>query len=698
VETWVLWVHASNAARFEQSYRDIADRFKIPERKDPRADIFKLVHDWLCSTKDPWLLVLDNVDDARFLVDVPVAQRDEAANSRSAPKPLRSYIPYSERGSVLVTTRNRDAALKLVEKGCMINVEPMNKVEASALFRKKLKEDEDWVGIDELTAALEYMPLAIVQAAAYIARKAPRCSVQQYLADFQRSDRQRTTLLDSEAGQLRRDYEAKNSIIITWQISFDYIRETRPSAAGLLSLMSFFDRQGIPEKLLRAQPGEEPAQQEQDERGSERQAWEDEDSTSQSSAGDDGFEGDVQTLRDYSFISANTDGASFEMHRLVQLATRKWLRVHYELEQWKQRFINNLCAAFPMGDYENWAVCKGLFAHAKSAAEQRPEREDSLREWASLLYKAAWYALRTGSWVEAEAMSLQSVKTRKKILGPEHQETLRSMAMVGEAYRIRGRWKEAEALFVQVMEIRKTKLGADHPYTLISMANLASTYWNQDRWDEAEALFVQVMETRKTKLGADHPSTLNSMNNLASTYCNQGRWADAKALFVQVIETRKTKLGADHPSTLTSMANLASTYRNQGRWDEAEALEVQVMETSKTKLGADHPDTLTSMANLGVTYSVQGKEDKAEPLIMQVMETRKTKLGADHPSTLTSMNNLAFTLKAQGFTGRAISLMEDCCRVGSVAFGPQHPTFLLFCKSLAAWQLEARDLSEQSNA
>lgn len=102
----MLWVHASNAARFEQSYRDIADRVKIFRRKDPKVDVFQLVHDWLCSTKDRWLLILDNVDDARFLVEVPVAQRDEAGNSRGAPKPLRSYIPYIERGSVLVTTRN----------------------------------------------------------------------------------------------------------------------------------------------------------------------------------------------------------------------------------------------------------------------------------------------------------------------------------------------------------------------------------------------------------------------------------------------------------------------------------------------------------------------------------------------------------------------------------------------------------------
>jgi len=45
--TWVFWVYASNAARFEQGYRDIADVIKIAGRENPKANIFKLVHDWL---------------------------------------------------------------------------------------------------------------------------------------------------------------------------------------------------------------------------------------------------------------------------------------------------------------------------------------------------------------------------------------------------------------------------------------------------------------------------------------------------------------------------------------------------------------------------------------------------------------------------------------------------------------------------
>lgn len=67
----------------------------------------------------------------------------------------------------------------------------------------------------ELTAALEYMPLAIVQAASYIRERAPRSSVKQYLQQLESSDYRKLSLLEHEEGQLRRDWEARNSIIRT---------------------------------------------------------------------------------------------------------------------------------------------------------------------------------------------------------------------------------------------------------------------------------------------------------------------------------------------------------------------------------------------------------------------------------------------------------------------------------------------------
>jgi tetratricopeptide (TPR) repeat protein len=605
-ETWVFWVHASNAARFEQSFRDIANRVKIAGRQDPQTNIIMLVHNWLCDCKQRWLLVLDNVDDARFLLSGQAngdgQGQGQTTNAQIIRRPLCEYLPHCERGSILITTRNEEAALKLVEQRDIVSVEPMDETEAQALFKKKLRAQGDNSDIAELAAALEYMPLAIVQAAAYISQRAPRYSVAKYLEEFGKSEHKRSSLLTYDNGQLQRDWEAKNSIVVTWQISFEYIQQTRPSAAGLLSLMSFFDRQGIPEALLQTRASQRGAQRDQKER--KHDVWEsdEEDNASQSSTGEDQFEDDIVALRNFCFISVNTSGTSFEMHALVQLATRMWLAANSKLEQWKQQFVSNLCAAFPTGVYENWAACHVLFAHARSAAGQPPEDESSLAEWATLLYRAAWYAESVGNITEAVKMATKSMKARRKVLGQEHKDTLSSMAMMGSSYRRGGRWEDAEKLEVQVMEKSKTKLGVDHPDTLTSMNNLASTYRNQGRWEDAEKLEVQVMEKSKTKLGVDHPDTLTSMGNLASTYGNQGRWEDAEKLFVQVMKTRKTKLGGDHPQTLTSIGNLASTYRNQGRWEDAEKLFVQVMETRKTKLGVDHPDTLISMGNLASTY------------------------------------------------------------------------------------------------
>ncbi|PQE31720.1 hypothetical protein CJF32_00001045 [Rutstroemia sp. NJR-2017a WRK4] len=646
-ETWIFWVHASNASRFEQSFREIADYVKIPGRKDLQVNIFQLVHDWLRNErKGKWILILDNVDDAGFLIQAQSTSDTGQTNSMGSGKPLVAYLPQCSNGSILITTRSKSAALKLVEQRDIITVDPMGEVGALGLLEKKLGRCNESNDAIELVTALEFMPLAIVQAAAYICQRAPRYSVQDYLRDFQKSDRKRMSLLNFEGERLRRDWEAKNSIIITWQISFDHIRNIRPSAADLLSLMSFFDRQGIPEALLQSREDQANSQQDREKSNDDDHAHlagfadDDDDSSSQSTI-DDRFEKDILALRDYSFISIAADRTTFTMHRLVQLATRKWLEAHKQLERWNKQFIKNLDAEFPTGIYENWKKCRTLFPHALSALAQQPKEQDALRDWASMLYKASWYASEIGKGTEAEEMSVRAMNVRKKILGQEHNDTLKSIAMVSLAYNFRGQWDAAEELQVQVMEISKKKLGADHPHTLLRIGNLASIYRNQGRWNAAEELQVQVMEISKKKLGLDHRHTLISIGNLALIYEEQGRWDAAEELEVQAMEITKQTLGADHPDTLISMNSLAAIYWNLGQRDMAEELAVQVMEASKKNLGADHPDTIIYMKNLAIMWKKTGRAIQAVRLLEECTEARKRVLGSDHPHTLKSCSLLA---------------------------------------------------------
>nr|POF13651.1 nephrocystin-3 [Quercus suber] len=655
-KTWVLWIHASNVARFDQSVRDVADQLRLHGRQSPKADLLQLLHNWLRDErKGRWLVVLDNADDASFLLQRPIAVDGAQLARRRI-----DYVPACDHGSMIITTRNKSEALKLVYESETIDVLPMSDEEAVTLLAKKLGKLGSQAEQRQLVTALDRIPLAIIHAAAYIRLRTPQRSVQQYCEEVEQSRTSRTSLLKQDFEHPGRDADARNSVLLTWQISFEDIYRTRRSAADLLSLMSFCDRLAIPESLLRANiKGTEALSSRQD------------------------FEKDVVTLRSFSFISATTSTQIWEMHRLVQDATQMWLDDHRRLDEFHSHFVHRLYRSLPAGTFENWPSCRELFPHAKCAGEQKPVGGKAQLEWASVMYNSAWYACEQGSFLDTLTMARSSLEVRMKQLGDKDPLTLWSIAMIADGHRTGGQWKEAEELEVKVMETRRTVLGAEHPDTLTGMGNLASTYRNQGRWKEAEELSVKVMVTRRTVLGAEHPSTLTGMANLALTYQNQGRWKEAEELEVKVMETSRTVLGAEHTDTLTSMGNLASTYQSQGRWKEAEELEVKVMETRRTVLGAEHPDTLTSMANLASTYRNQGRWKGAEELFMKVMETRSTVLGAEHPSTLTSMGNLASTYWSLGRWKEAEELFVKVMETRRTVLGREHPDTLTSMNNLA---------------
>jgi tetratricopeptide (TPR) repeat protein len=630
-DTWILWVHASNAARFSSSIRDVADQLGIVGRDDPKADILQLVKGRLQDPRNgKWLLVLDNADEARYLLQAhdKDPKRMGSGGTNVDGKTLFDYLPVCSHGSVIVTTRSREMAAGLVDDVDIVTVQPMAEKLALVLLERKLGPQTDGKTAKELVAALEYMPLAVSQAAAYIKQREPRSSIKRYLEAFEKSEKSRTSLLTVNLREHRRDMEATNSIISTWQISFEHIRQHRRSAADLLSLMSFFDNQGIPESILqvRHQPSSSTGHQPEQARSDSYDSADD-----SSGSADEDMEENIIMLRNYSFISDSPDGMVFKMHRLVQLATRDWLKLHKQDIYWLEQSLSNLDAAFPNSNFENWTECRALLPHAKLAFDVRAKTRDACLIWASVSCKAASYMLSQGLATDAGRLASGSADIRKELLGEEHPATLTSLSILASTYLSQGRWKEAEELQVSVTEARKRVLGEGHPDTLAGMANLASTYWNQGRWKEAEELDVSVLEARKRVLGEEHPDTLAGMANLASTYWNQGRWKEAEELDVSVMEARKRVLGEEHPDTLTGMANLATTYRKQGRWKEAEELQVSVMEANKRVLGEEHPHTLTGMANFAYTLERQGRIIMASLLLRRTINVALEYHGPDYP-------------------------------------------------------------------
>ncbi|KAH6983308.1 P-loop containing nucleoside triphosphate hydrolase protein [Ilyonectria sp. MPI-CAGE-AT-0026] len=415
-DTWVFWVHASTRARFEEAYRNIADKLQLPGRDDPKRNVLQLVYAWLCDEENgPWMMVLDNAD------SVEVFFRRQGAHG-SGEQPLASFLPKTGRGSIIITSRNMDVAERLAGLDAIYNVPTMETSQALQLLRNRLGEcAEDDVVMSDLVDDLNYMPLAITQAAAYIKRSRLRMSVSAYVAEFRRSHKKKASLLNRDGGDLRRDESASNSIVTTWQITFEEIRRERPSAADLLSFMSFFNPQGIPESVVQAYACK----------------------YSEDSA--DSLNEDIEVLCDYSLVEVTAELDVFEMHALVQFCTQLWLSV-VDTQRWKRKFLKVISDLYPPGIYENWMKCQRLDPHIDSIITEQPSNSEDVLRWTRLLTNAGQYRWMKGMYEEAKEMSQRAVEIRERLLGREHPHTLGSVQILAGVLRDQGKYEEAEQI------------------------------------------------------------------------------------------------------------------------------------------------------------------------------------------------------------------------------------------------------------
>jgi tetratricopeptide (TPR) repeat protein len=296
----------------------------------------------------------------------------------------------------------------------------------------------------ELVHELGYLPLAITQAAAYISARVTRMTVPRYLALYRNDEASQSRLLDEESGDLRRDPGVPNSVIRTWQISFDQIKDKWPSAAELLSVLAMLDRQGIPDFLLHAiHPN------------------------------DLDLEAALSPLEEFSLISVEKGSTRLEIHRLVQLATRRWVERYQELERWQGMAVEVVSNTFPDGDYQNWEICEALWPHAQEVLRPQFASDTSCLAKAALLYNMGWYSWMQGRYILANAQSQESLSIRERVLQGNDVEIFHSVGLLGLVLQYQGKYNEAEKRNEQALSGHKIALGAEHPSTLTSMANLA---------------------------------------------------------------------------------------------------------------------------------------------------------------------------------------------------------------------------------
>jgi len=263
-----------------------------------------------------------------------------------------------------------------------------------------------------------------------------------------------------------------------------------------------------------------------------------------------------------------------------------------------------------------------------------------------------------GLYARAQTLLQQSVDIRRRVLGAESPDTLRSMSDLSRTLDHEGHYAEAETLIRQTLEIERRVLGPQHPDTVWSISNLGISLTRDGRFGEAEKLLREALDTRRHMFGLEDPQTLVSMSNLAAVLADEHQFVEAEKLLRETVEVKRRVLGPDNPDTIVSLNNLASVLNSEGTYPEAEKIFQEALDTRRRILGPEHPQTLVSMLNLADTLTKMGQYDEAKKMLEQTLDIQRRVLGPEHPYTAVTTYNLGSIAGHLGHPDEAFALLR----------------------------------------
>ncbi|MFI5456108.1 MAG: tetratricopeptide repeat protein [Isosphaerales bacterium] len=136
---------------------------------------------------------------------------------------------------------------------------------------------------------------------------------------------------------------------------------------------------------------------------------------------------------------------------------------------------------------------------------------------------------------EAIRIGRRVLESQRRILGPNHPETLATLCQLGESYLQHGDYREASDLLGLSLAGRVRLLGPDHADSIAATHALGRARHALGDLETAEGLLARAMEGRRRAFGPRYPATLSALNDLANVMRDRGRTAEAVPLFREVV-------------------------------------------------------------------------------------------------------------------------------------------------------------------
>jgi hypothetical protein len=595
----LAWITATSRDAIASAYVRLAGEVTGIHDDDAEKGSQRLLA-WLAVTDKRWLIILDDIQ---------------------APADLRGlWPPHTSAGRVVVTTRRRDAALtgdgrRLVDVGLFTQAESVAYLTAK-LATRPMQAD----GAATLSTELGYLPLALAQAAAYVADR-PRLNCEGYRTRL--TDRQRRLaqlLPDTEA--LPDDHHT--TVSAAWSLSIERADRMEPAglARPLLELASILDPNGIPLSVFTASATGVHLT-----------------SITRRRVESDAVSDALSCLHRLNLITLDPDTSdrTVRVHALVQRATREALDADH-IGQVARTAADALMEVWPTTerDVDLAGVLRAnadTLHHTTDTHLWQPEPHKILFHAGRSLGEAGLPAAAIAHFQKMHAVA-------DRLLPPDHRRTLsirHNLAYwTGESGDVVGAIAQYENLLNDCLRV----LGPHHRETVATRANLARWQGHAGNHDVAVEQLEYVLAVALRVLPPDNRWILSIRHNLAY---NRGRADDQTGALAQLeylLADCVRVLGPDHLETLIVRNNLIRQRGDAG--DVAIAVEMceALLADCLRVLGPDHPRTLSVRRNLarctGEAGDPAGAVEMCEALLADCLRV----LGPDHPRTVTTSENL----------------------------------------------------------
>ncbi|XP_014467385.1 PREDICTED: uncharacterized protein LOC106740649 isoform X2 [Dinoponera quadriceps] len=659
----IVWINAESYQTLVKSFRRLAcDKLNINTKNanSKEEEIKSIVQEVYTSFSNrKSLFIFDNAEKYTSQNEF-----DHGIDKFLPSEPLDNYIkPY-----ILITSRNQKwSNIQVLQLGVF------DEEEATEFIKKSLNIENDAQKkyIKELANRLQFFPLALQQAVAYIRVQdenlknvESKFTISDYLERYREKTKE---LLDFKFPE-DSDNDYSKTILATWNVTLDMVRqrESGNDALDILNIVSYLAPEDIPIKIVLNLINDE---------------------TKLSSA--------IELLQQYSMINYNLEHKMLNLHRLVQQVTRIQLEeqnreeeilikalmlfdknnvnsgnVDHAISVWNYSSrYNTLVNMFsPISSYINVELINSaryeeaysfglkVLELLSSPLLDSPFTCDGLL---STKNNIAGALLKLGKYDEALQMLQEICNSEEVTLGKNHSQTLNTKNSIASALGHLSKCDEALQIYRAICNIQEAALTKNHPEILLIKKNIAGMLLMQGKYNDALQTYQEVFNIEKEILGESHPDVLHTYRHIAETLRLQSKYDKALEIYQEILNKEKDIFNFDHPDILITLYNKALVLDSQGKYSDALQIYQEVLSKRKAIFGNDHPDTLKISNRIGIIYSKQGEYDKALQLYQKIYQFQTNNLGENHPDTLATKNNIGMALYGKKEYDQALQIFQE---------------------------------------